>query len=110
MTSPPAYGVPRHAVATSANRYAEIVIASEPNGRNHVGYTRTSHDQGWTPVDHRVEDRARLVIAVLTVTKNATSDSRTKGLDRRERQYPLRARERGESQALHAMIPPSIAD
>jgi hypothetical protein len=72
-------------VATAANGYEEIVIASERNGRNHVGHARTLHDESGASVDHRVEDRTRPVIAVLAATKNAAANSRAKGLGRRMR-------------------------
>ena len=96
-----AHGVPGHAVAASANRYEKIVVAGERHRSDHVGGARTSYDERRVPVDHRVEDRAGAVVAVLAGTENAAADPRAKALERRVREHFLSAGECGESHVIH---------
>ena len=51
-----------HAVATASHRDLEVVVAGEPDRRDHVRHAAAARDQRGTVVEHPVEDRPRGVV------------------------------------------------
>ncbi len=51
-----------HAVAAAAHRDVQVQLPAEAHGPHHVGRVRALRDHRGPPVDHRVEDRAGLLV------------------------------------------------
>ena len=81
----------RDAVAAPADGQVELVLAREVHGRDHVVGRRAAHDDARPPVDHRVEDLARLVVARVARRDHLAADALAE-LDRslRPRRPPYR--------------------
>ena len=54
---------PRHTVPSAPHGQIEIGLASEVDGRDHIGHTRGAYHAERALIDHRVVDAARLVVA-----------------------------------------------
>ena len=60
-----AHGIAGDVVAAAPHRQRKIVFTREANRADDVGGTHTAHREGRPPVDHRVPDRACLVVSRL---------------------------------------------
>ena len=70
------------AVAAAAHGQVELVLAREVHGRDHVVGGRAAHDDARPPVDHRVEDLARLVVACVARRDHLAADALAEAVDR----------------------------
>src|SRR3954451_6088705 len=64
----------RDSVATGAHRDLARARAREVDRRDHVGRVLAAHDRGRALVHHRIEDRARLVIAPIAGREDLALD------------------------------------
>jgi hypothetical protein len=54
---------PEHAVASAAHADLEVALAAVADRVGHVVRVRAAHDRARPAIDHRVPDRARLVVS-----------------------------------------------
>ena len=59
-------------MATAAHRHHRPVLAREVHGLHHVGLVVASDDQARPPIDHRVPDRARRIVAGICAGQHLT--------------------------------------
>ena len=78
-----------HAVATAAHGQVELVLARVVHGRDHVVGGRAAHDDARPPVDHRVEDLARLVVACVARRDHLAADALAEPVDRLRAMFVL---------------------
>ena len=71
-----------NAVAAPADGDVVPVLPCEVHGRDHVVGGRAAHDDARTPVDHRVEDLARVVVAGVVRRDDLTADAFAEPVDR----------------------------
>src|SRR3989304_2595961 len=54
-----------HVVAATADGKGQAVVAGKVDGSDDVRHVPAARDQPWVPVDHAVEDLARLLVALI---------------------------------------------
>ena len=70
------------AVATPAHGEVELVLAGEAHSRDHVVGGRAADDDTGPPVDHGVEDLARLLVSRVARRDHLTADALAEPFDR----------------------------
>ena len=68
-----AHGKPGDVVAAALDRERQPVLARRANAGDDVGGTEAANDDGGAPVDHRVPQRTRIVIAGISGAQNGTA-------------------------------------
>jgi hypothetical protein len=49
-------------VAATAHRHEQAVVARKAYGTDHIACGPATHDRTWSPIDHRIPNRPRLVV------------------------------------------------
>ena len=96
-------------VATAADRNQRALVAGEIHRRRDVGCAGTAHDDGRPPVDHRVPDGARGVVAVVPAAQHGAADTGLQHIDRFLRQGGRRSRQRRQIEC-HRSTPPLLGE
>jgi hypothetical protein len=61
-------------MTSAERRLSQPVRSCERDGCDHVGHAATARDQSRPAVDHRVEDRSRLVVTGIRRTKQLPAE------------------------------------
>ena len=103
-----AHGVPGDVVAAAPNRQHEIVLAREPDRPDDVGSTQTADGECRSAVDHRVPNRARLVVSRLPGQDGLAAQIRSERIDDGRIESAHRFRMIGNLEDGHRNPPPAL--
>ncbi len=84
-------GQARDVVAATLDRDRNVVLAREADGLDHVGDAQGLHDRGGPPIEHRVPDGPRVVVAGRVREEQAAAQARPQGLEWKVRRLERRA-------------------
>ena len=93
-------------VAAAARRHEQAVVARKAYGTDHIACGPATHDRTWSPIDHRIPNRPRLVVTGFIRQAEAAVEFRVQSGQDVVRKRDRSALERADLNLGHGTVSP----
>jgi hypothetical protein len=98
--------VARDVVTAAAHRHEQAVVARKAHGINHIACDLTTHDRTWSPIDHCIPNRPRLVVTGFVRQAEAAAELRVQSRQDVAGKRDRFAFKRADSNLVHGTVSP----